>query len=348
MPQPLTALLSTRNPLILDGALATYLETLGADISTSLWSASLLSTNPSLIQRTHLDYFRAGANIAITASYQASIPGLCSHLNISEEEAKGLVVQSVELARRAREEYMSELGPGTTNEQKAARRESLLIAGSVGPYGAYLADGSEYTGSYSPCPTHETFKTFHRPRIAALLSTSPFPSNTSPSPSPSGVDILALETLPSYPETQALASLLSTEFPGRPCWFSFTLRDASHISDGTPLSTVVSLLDSQEHENRNLNVVAIGVNCISADLALPALQTLKSLTRKPLIVYPNSGEEWDAAGRGWRGERTQGAVLAERARTWYEAGARIIGGCCRTTPDDIQVIAETFRDAKQI
>jgi S-methylmethionine-dependent homocysteine/selenocysteine methylase len=360
MPLPLSTLLSpstTSTPLILDGALATYLETLGASISTSLWSASLLSTSKgtSLIQRAHLDYFRAGANIAITASYQASIPGLCEGLGIGEEEARALVRRSVELARRAREEYIEELRVGLEGEGEGERkgkegegpaegetearakaeriqraRDKLLIAGSIGPYGAYLANGSEYTGFYTPLPSPSTFASFHRGRIQALVSPSPSSSH--------GIDILACETLPSYPETLALITLLTTEFPTLKSWFSFTLLDSSHISDGTPLSSIVSLLDPHP------NIVAIGINCIAADSALSALQTLQSLTSKPLIVYANSGEVWDAAGREWRGERTQGALLADRARAWWEAGARIIGGCCRTTPEDIRVIAKTFRD----
>ncbi|KAI4655746.1 hypothetical protein J4E93_000461 [Alternaria ventricosa] len=308
-PTPLSAHIAKGSPIILDGALATYLETLGADISGALWSASLLLDQPALIKQTHLDYYRAGANVAITASYQASIPGLVKHLGLSEEEARKVVSKSVELAQQARDEYVAE-----TNEDV---RNKLFIAGSVGPYGAFLSDGSEYRGDYS-IPQDE-MKNFHRGRIQALVS--------------AGADILGIETIPSKGETEALLDLLTTEFPSTEAWFGFTLRDGSHISDGTPISEIAALFDDVEQ------VVALGFNCVPDDLGLAALKTLKPLVKRgTLMVYPNSGEQWNAKAREWEGKRTEGSTLAEKTREWKEAGAGLIGGCCRTTPDDIGIM----------
>ncbi|KAI4697773.1 uncharacterized protein J4E92_004311 [Alternaria infectoria] len=312
-PNPLSAHIAKGSPIILDGALATYLETLGADISGALWSASILLDQPALIKQTHLDYYRAGANVAITASYQASIPGLIKHLGLSEEEARKVVSKSVELAQQARDEYVAE-----TNEEA---RSKLFIAGSVGPYGAFLSDGSEYRGDYS-IPQDE-MKDFHRGRIQALVS--------------AGADILGIETIPSKGETEALLDLLTTEFPSTEAWFGFTLRDGSHISDGTPISEIAALFDDVEQ------VVALGFNCVPDDLGLAALKTLKPLVKRgTLMVYPNSGEQWNAKAREWEGKRTEGSTLAEKTREWNEAGAGLIGGCCRTTPEDIGIMKKAL------
>jgi len=308
--------LHPNTPLILDGALATYLESLGANISDSLWSASILLTQPSLIHRTHLDYFRAGANIAITASYQASIPGLIQHLNLDEHAAKDIVKKSVELAQSARSEYLS---------SSPSAQKPLFVAGSIGPYGAYLANGSEYTGSYS-LPL-EAMKSFHRGRMQALVD--------------AGVDILACETMPSRAEVEALLELLVTEFPGTEAWFTFTLRDSEHIADGTALSDIASLFEDVEQ------VVGLGFNCVPDDLALAALRKLRPLTEKALVVYPNSGESWNAMAREWEGSRTEGSNLAHKTVEWWDAGARMIGGCCRTTPGDVQTMCEALKDLKR-
>ncbi|OAL54928.1 Homocysteine S-methyltransferase [Pyrenochaeta sp. DS3sAY3a] len=311
VPNSLSTYLTTGHPIILDGALATYLETLGADITSALWSASILLKNPLLIQQTHLDYFRAGANVAITASYQASVAGLREHLDLSEDDAKAVVAKSVELARQARDVYVAE----------ASVRGNLFIAGSVGPYGAYLADGSEYTGAYN-LPKEE-MKDFHRGRIQALVD--------------AGVDVLACETIPCKSEAEALLELLATEFKGTEAWFAFTLRDGTHISDGTPLADVARLFESSER------VVAVGFNCVADDVGLEALRVLGTLLKRgTMVVYPNSGEQWNAKAREWEGKRTEGSTLADKTIEWWKAGAGMIGGCCRTTPEDIGVMKKAL------
>lgn len=332
-PIGLAKLLEGGRGMVLDGALATYLEAMGegmslcashdrlggrhvhdratqnadparADISSALWNASLLGTNPAAIQQAHASYYQAGAQIATTASYQAAIPGLTKHLSLSEAEATAYVKKSVHLARSA-----------AASLPQAPR---LLVAGSVGPYGAYLANGSEYTGAYTL--SEREYHAFHLGRMRALVS--------------AGADLLAIETIPSLSETLALASLLTTHFPRVPALFAFTVSTPTTLSDGTPLSTVLAALEPLPQ------VLAVGVNCVSPELALQALREMRALTRKPLVVYANSGETWDAQARGWEGEKAGGVELREWVGEAWRAGARVIGGCCRTGPAEVRVMAE--------
>ncbi|MER0126735.1 homocysteine S-methyltransferase [Franconibacter daqui] len=302
---PLNALLSQQPYVVLDGALATELEARGCNLADSLWSAKVLMENPELIYQVHLDYFRAGAQCAITASYQATPAGFAAR-GLDEAQSCALIARSVELARQAREAFLKE-------QPQAA---PLLVAGSVGPYGAFLADGAEYRGDYQL--SEAAFNAFHRPRVAALLA--------------AGADLLACETLPSLAEARALAALL-TEFPAARAWFSFTLRDSEHISDGSPLGEVVEALKD------NPQIVALGINCIALEKTTAALSHLHSLTPLPLVVYPNSGEEYDAASKTWRHRSHACHTLEHYLPAWREAGAKLIGGCCRTTPQDIAALA---------
>ncbi|WP_159823828.1 homocysteine S-methyltransferase [Arthrobacter sp. 9AX] len=328
MPQPanqprstaLSRQLHAGGNLVLDGALATELEAHGCDLEDPLWSAKVLLEQPELVKQVHRDYFKAGARVAITASYQATPLGFARR-GIPEAEALERVALSVHLADEARREHLAEnpdAGP-------------LLVAGSVGPYGAYLADGSEYRGDYTL--SRSGFMEFHRPRMAALVD--------------AGADVLACETLPSLPEAEALLELVAGF--GAESWFTFTLRDGAHISDGTPLQRVAELCDAEPL------VAAIGVNCVPLALVTPALDALGQVTRKPLIAYPNSGETYDAGTKAWEPaasseghpghEAAAPRSIAEGARAWQERGARMVGGCCRTTPNDIAALARLWAEA---
>jgi len=302
----LSAALEPSSTLISDGALATELEARGCDLNDPLWSARVLLEQPALIRDVHRDYFAAGANIATTASYQATPQGFAAR-GMGREEALKLVALSVRLADEARQEYQADhpdAGP-------------LLVAGSVGPYGAYLADGSEYRGDYSLTPAE--FKDFHAARIAALVE--------------AGVDFLAFETLPSFAEAKSLLALAREH--GVDSWFSFSLRDGAHISDGTPLADVAQLFSGEPR------VAAVGVNCVPLGLVGPALAVMAGHTDKPLVAYPNSGETYDAATKTWNVDGNSGAPasLDAGAAGWWKLGARVIGGCCRTTPRDIARLA---------
>jgi len=302
---PIAERLAARRCLILDGALATELERRGADLSDALWSARLLLEQPELIREVHADYFRAGADVAITASYQASYSGFAKR-GISAERASQLLQLSVQLAAAAREEYQRSRSPGAG--------ERALIAASIGPYGATLADGSEYRGCYAIDDAE--LADFHRPRLQALLAAGP--------------DLLACETLPSLREALVLARLLSEHSPAV-AWISFACRDGARTCEGQHVGECVRALEDFEQ------VIAIGVNCTAPEHVPALLTRMRPHTNKPLIAYPNSGEHYDAGAKRWHGSNS-GSRFAEQAQRWFDAGARLIGGCCRTTPDDIRRI----------
>lgn len=288
---PLETLLERQGTVILDGALATELETRGHDLSDSLWSARLLLDDPDALRQLHLDYLDAGADVIVSASYQATIDGFARFRKVSEEDAAVLLHRSVELALQARAD------------------RAALVAASIGPYGAALADGSEYVGAYDL--DEDALYLWHRNRFGILAR--------------SGCDLLAIETIPSLPEARALLRLLD-ETPGITAWFSFSCRDAERVSDGTVFTDCVKVVASHPR------VAAVGVNC-TAPCHIEALVTAaRACTSVPIVAYPNSGETWDAQARCWTGERDPGS-FALQARAWRAAGATVIGGCCRTGPD---------------
>jgi len=308
---PLETILARYPVVILDGALATELEARGCNLNDPLWSAKVLMEAPERIAAVHWDYFAAGADVAITASYQASLPGLVRR-GLDPDEALALMGRSVTLAAEVRDDFWG---------QPANRvgRPRPLVAGSVGPYGAYLADGSEYRGDYDL--GEDELVDFHRPRMATLVA--------------AGADLLACETLPCLAEARALARLLS-EFPGAWAWFSFSAKDGAHVCHGERLADCAAFLDGHPQ------VAAVGINCTAPAFVPDLIRAARSATGKPIIVYPNSGEVYDTATRTWRDGATR-AAFADAAPAWYGAGARIIGGCCRTTPADIAALARWAR-----
>ena len=308
---PILEILSKYPSVVLDGALATELERRGADLKDKLWSAKLLIENPDLIRQVHYDYFAAGADCATTASYQATLEGFMRR-GLSEEQSLELIQKSVRLAQEARDEFWK-------NESNRTGRPRPFVAASIGPYGAFLADGSEYRGDYGLTETE--LITFHRPRMEALIATGP--------------DMLACETIPCFVEAQALAHLLE-EFPHVSAWMSFSAKDGKHVSDGKRLADCVAWLDPFPQ------IAAVGINCTSPRFIPSLIREARSATTKPILVYPNSGETYNAETEDWNGD-VYCESFGEAAKGWYKSGARIIGGCCRTTPDDIHVIASWGR-----
>lgn len=307
---PIDAILEDQSLIILDGAMATELESYGCNLDDPLWSARVLLENPQLIYQVHLDYFRAGADCAITASYQATVEGFKKR-GLQKEEALELIKKTVVLAKSARDDFWQE-------EQQLVRPKPL-VAASVGPYGAFLADGSEYVGNYGV--SDNLLKDFHRQRMAVLIE--------------AGADILAFETIPSLQEAKVLISLLQ-EFPGTYAWLSFSLKDERSISDGTLLQECAELANECEQ------IAAVGLNCAPLDYVTGAISNLRNHTEKPIIVYPNSGETFDPETKTWHGQESC-HTLESKSKEWYEAGARLIGGCCRTSPRDIEAIAGKWR-----
>lgn len=298
--------------IILDGALATELENRGCDINDSLWSAKILAEKPEMIEKVHYDYFAAGADCAITSSYQATIDGFVQK-GFSEAEAISLIRKSVQIAKKARDDFWSDA-------ENRKNRPTPLVAGSVGPYGAYLADGSEYRGDYNI--SEEELINFHRSRIEILVE--------------EGIDILACETIPNLIEAKAIVKLLK-EFPNIHCWISFSCKNALEISDGTPISDCAKYLDSFDQ------VAAIGLNCTAPQYVESLITEIKNNSNKPIIVYPNSGEEYDADSKTWHGDSSSESYCCS-AKGWFDKGAKLIGGCCRTTPADINAIADWSRN----
>jgi homocysteine S-methyltransferase len=304
MNDPIKHFLARRPLIILDGALATELERRGADLLDPLWSAKYLIERPDIIRAVHFDYFAAGADVATTATYQATFEAF-SRRGIERDAAVQLMRDAVSLAAAARDEFWA------TASNRIGRLRPL-IAASVGPYGAMLADGSEYRGHYAVAD--RVLADFHRPRLEVLANC--------------GADLLACETIPCLREATVLARLLR-EFPALCAWISFSCRDGEHNCEGENLGDCVAQL--QEYPQ----IAAVGVNCSRPEYITSLLRQMRGRTDKPLVIYPNSGECYDASSKQWSG--SAGTVrLGEHARAWYAEGARLIGGCCRTTPDDIR------------
>jgi homocysteine S-methyltransferase len=298
---------------VLDGGLASECEFLGANIDGPLWSAHVLEDLPELVVAVHRAYIEAGADCISTASYQVSRMGY-AEFGFAPERADEALVKSVELARIAAREF-------------ADRR--ICIAASLGPYGAALHNGAEYHGNYD-CSFAELVE-FHRQRILVLANSKP------------KADLLAFETLPSLDEARAIGLALA-DFPALQAWFSFTCRfighDGAHVAHGEPLHECAALVAEFPQ------TVAIGVNCVAPSLIPGLIAELRGASNKPVIVYPNSGEGWDAAHRSWSANKSgtsdpeeYGALAAQ----WFAAGAQIVGGCCRTRPAHIREIREAAR-----
>lgn len=290
-------------PVVLDGGLATLLEAHGHDLTSALWSARLLVEDPDAIGAAHREYFEAGAQVAITASYQASLDGFAA-IGVGTDEAEQAIRRSVEVAREAARQ---------AGAAGAADPGARWVAASVGPYGAALADGSEYRGDYGR--TERELAAWHRPRLEILAD--------------AGADLLAVETIPCLAEVSAL--LTEIQRLDVPAWLSLTC-DHGRTRAGEPAAEAFAMAADVDQ------IVAVGVNCVesaqAADLVAQAVET----TGKPGVVYPNSGEQWDAAGRRWGGRSTFGP---EHAAVWVASGARLVGGCCRVGPAAISELARS-------
>lgn len=303
MTSPIDPFLDKQGALLLDGGLATELEGRGFKLDSKLWSAALLSRDPDAIRAAHLAYLEAGADCVTTASYQASLEGFLRR-GYSEGEGRRFLKRSSRLALEAREEWAA--------SSKDSSRLAPLVAASIGPYGAALANGAEYRGNYEI--SKEDLREFHEPRWEILAGTS--------------VDLLACETIPSYGEAEVLRGLFQeTGFHG---WVSFSCRDGEHICDGTPIAECAALFADCE------SVVAVGVNCTAPRHVASLIRSIKeALPNKEIVVYPNSGEVYDVGARAWA-EASETSCERLDALGWFRLGARLIGGCCRVGPSRIE------------
>ncbi len=307
MRNPFLERLSRKRPFLLDTGLSTELERRGASLDPRLWSSRLLLDAPDLIVSVHLDNLRAGAQVITTATYQASFEGFARTLKLSRDASRKLMARGVDLARQAVRMYLE--------EKPSSAAHPPAIAGSLGPYGAYLANGSEFRGDY--VVDSVTLEDHHAPRIETVLA--------------AGVDVIAFETLPRTDEALIVAELLE-RFAPPAAWISFSTRSPEELADGDSLEEAARDLSEARH------VSAIGLNCCPPSRIAPALDVLRSATSRPLLVKPNSGEEWvDGAWRpGAEAESIPGLV-----HDWLQRGALGVGGCCRTRPHLLRVLSET-------
>lgn len=311
--------------LIKDGGLATEIEKQGTRLGGKLWSAKILADDPRIIRTVHRDYLKAGADIILTASYQASMPGFKEE-GYSVREAERLIKLSVTLAREAREELLSEEKSGVffdAAETKSrlherdtnSSRPLPLIAGSCGCYGAYLANASEYTGAYNL--TEKQYIDFHRPRVELLME--------------AGCDFIAFETFPRADEAGAVAMMLE-DYPGVKAWITFTVKNDSEISSGEPVSAAAKAVAGK-------NILGAGINCSDPQHFSALIQNIHEFTDKYIVVYPNSGEIFNAGCSCWKGDSIK-SIFANACVEWYGLGAKIIGGCCRIGPDEINALSD--------
>lgn len=292
-------------PLLLDGGLSNELERQGCDLNQKLWSAKLLESNPEAIVLAHLAYLESGAQCIITSSYQATLPGFMA-IGYDKSTASELIIKSVQLAEEARSRYML----------SHPHQSKPLIAASIGPYGAYLADGSEYRGDYNI--SDQELADFHEPRINLLDNST--------------ADILACETIPSFQEASVLSAILKNK--NKPAWISFSCKDGKHISDGTPIEKCAAFFAHHP------TVFAMGVNCTSPNYISELIQSIKiNSGDKKIVVYPNSGAVYHAESKTWSGLSDLSSCEI-MVKEWMDLGANIIGGCCGIGPEQINAMGK--------
>ncbi|KAL5553174.1 hypothetical protein UlMin_040575 [Ulmus minor] len=303
---------------VVDGGFATQLEKHGADINDPLWSALCLIKDHLLIKLVHEEFLEAGADVLVTSSYQATLPGFLSR-GMSLEEGELILKRSVKLAVEARDSFWDAVK--TTPDHKYNR---ALVAASIGSYGAYLADGSEYSGCYGPDVGLDKLKDFHRRRLQILVE--------------AGADLLAFETIPNKLEAQACVELLEEENIQIPSWICFSSVDGKNAPSGESFNECLDVI------NKSDKVKAVGINCAPPHFVETLICKFKELTDKTIVVYPNSGEIWDGKAKKWLPSKCfDDDNFGYFATRWRDSGAKLIGGCCRTTPSTIQAISKALK-----
>lgn len=274
-----------------------------------------MHTNPQAIKDAHHRFLLSGADVITTATYQASITGFINHLDVTSERARELLMSGVHLAKETVDSFAS--------DSHSKGRLQPLVGGSVGPYGAFLHNGSEYTGAYAKEMSIEELKVWHRPHIECLVA--------------AGADLIAFETIPSIKEGEALVELLR-EFTNTKAWLSFSCKDGRCISDGSLFADAVQIA------SKSTQLLAVGVNCCSPDVVESLLDSAKTLLSPDMswVVYPNSGEEWDTE-QGWRTSEKAAASITELSHIWKGQGAALIGGCCRVGPAHIAELRQQLK-----
>jgi homocysteine S-methyltransferase len=278
---------------VVDGGLSTSLEELGHHPDGALWTAQLVIDRPEVIVAAHRRFVDAGADVVISSSYQASVEGF-ERAGLGHGAAIAALASTTDLARRS-----------------GAR----FVAASVGPYGAYLADGSEYRGEYSA--TWSEVRAFHRARLDVLVDT--------------GADVIAIETIPTVAEAEIVLEELQ-RLGAPPAWLTFTCRDQRTTCGGEPIGDAIAAVQAVP------NLVAIGLNCTDPRHVTSLLVAARERTDLPFVVYPNHGRAWDAVHKCWIGDGDD--HVASRAGEWVALGARLIGGCCGVGEDGVRALSD--------
>jgi homocysteine S-methyltransferase len=307
MESPIDPFISQQGTLILDGGLASELEQRGCVLDSPLWSAQVLRTDPDAIKAVHRSYLEAGADCIIASSYQLSFAG-GNQVGLTDREVEDLLDRAIRIACEARDEFWT-----------SSQQENIInpiVAASIGPYGAYLADGSEYTGDYRA--DAGALYSFHARRFEWL--------------SKSEADLLACETIPSLEEAKVLINLIAAH--NKPAYLSFSCKDQHHINDNTPIRSLVDLVQGVDQ------IVAVGINCTAPEHVAGLIHELTDLA-VPILVYPNSGETYDGHDRTWHGASSR-IDFGQCAIDWNHKGANLIGGCCRTGPAEIAAIRKSL------
>ncbi|KAJ8444673.1 hypothetical protein Cgig2_030347 [Carnegiea gigantea] len=347
---------------VIDGGLATQLENHGASINDPLWSALCLLEHPNLIKRVHLEYLEAGADILVTSSYQATLLGFLSR-GLSTEEAESVLKKSVALAIEARDQFWDAVSKSESGYNKA------LVAASIGSYGAYLADGSEYSGMYGKDVDVTKLKAFHRRRLQILAGAGPdlLAFETIPNKletqwnvwatqyvdmatvkdfsrhrleilAGAGPDLLGFETTPNKLETQAIVELLEEENIHIPSWICFSCVDGQHAASGESFKECLDIINESD------KVAMAGINCAPPHFVESLICKFKKFTNKTIVVYPNKGEIWDGRAKKWLPSQcSNDEAFKSLALKWRDSGAKLIGGCCRTTPTTIRGISTVLK-----
>lgn len=299
-------ILLKQKAIIIDGALGTQIQKNGHNVTDLLWSAKFLDENPQVIKDVHTQYLEAGADILITSSYQASIEGFLKK-GFSEEKAIELLKLSINIAKETRDEFFK--------NSNQVNRIKPLVAASIGPYGAYLADGSEYSGNYNI--SNDELKKFHKRRLEILIQTKP--------------DIYACETIPSLNEAKILCELLE-EFNLTNSWITFSAKDENYTNAGDEIVEAVKFLE------KSSVLGAIGINCTAPQYLPKLIENIKLHSSKAIVVYPNGGSKYNPLTKKWEKGEITPIEFAKLSHLWFTKGANIIGGCCETGPEEIKEI----------
>ncbi|MGV2875897.1 homocysteine S-methyltransferase [Macrococcus capreoli] len=283
---------------LLDGGFGTTVEAYGYDVKHELWSTHLIKEHPEAILKVHQAFVNNGAEIILTNTYQGAVQSFLN-TGYTEREAEGYLQAAVELAHQS-------------------VSSNVLVAASLGPYGAMLGNGSEYTGAYQV--RQSDYIEYHMQRLNILIE--------------AGIRVFAFETIPNIEEVKAVKALLE-DYPDIEAWLSVTLKDSAHLSDGTPIEEVIEVVNGID------NVHAFGVNCTSVKVIDGAVERLLALSEKAIILYPNGGRKYDAVEKVWIDQ--DDISLIEATVKWKQLGVKIIGGCCQVGPEEIGALSAVLK-----